>query len=55
MTTNEFYYLMLVLGAFATFGIAMSVATIQYKAWLRQTGSKRIATAPLAADLAGAV
>lgn len=43
MTTNEFYYLLLVLGAFAEFAVGTSVATLQYKAWLR-----RQATAPAA-------
>lgn len=36
MTTNEFYYLVLVIGAFGAFGAGGSVATIQYKAWLHQ-------------------
>ena len=36
MTTNEFYYLALVIGAFAAFAAAMTVATIQYKVWLRR-------------------
>ena len=35
MTTNEFYYLVLVLGAFATFAVGMTVAMAQYKAWRR--------------------
>jgi hypothetical protein len=34
VTTNEFYYLLLVLGAFGAFVIGVSAATIQYKAWL---------------------
>lgn len=43
VTTNEFYYLLLVLGAFAAFGMSTSVATLQYRVWLR-----RQATAPAA-------
>jgi hypothetical protein len=37
VTTNEFYYLLLVIGAFGAFALSMLLATIQYKAWLRQT------------------
>jgi hypothetical protein len=36
VTTNEFYYLALVIGAFAAFAAAMIVATVQYKVWLRR-------------------
>jgi len=36
VTTNEFYYLLLVLGAFGAFAAGISVATLQYKAWLRR-------------------
>jgi hypothetical protein len=36
VTTNEFYYLVLVIGAFGAFAVGVSVATIQYKAWLRR-------------------
>lgn len=36
MTTNEFYYLILVLGAFGIFAVAVLTATLRYKAWLRQ-------------------
>ena len=35
MTTNEAYYLIMVLGAFGAFGLAMAIATLQYKAALR--------------------
>jgi hypothetical protein len=35
VTTNEFYYLVLVIGAFGAFAVGVSVATMQYKAWLR--------------------
>ena len=38
VTTNEFYYLLLVLGAFAAFALGTSVAMLQYKAWLRRQG-----------------
>lgn len=40
MTTNESYYLVLVIGAFGTFAIAMALAMIQYKAWTRATARK---------------
>jgi hypothetical protein len=35
MTTNEFYYLVLVLGAFIAFAVGMSAAMAQYQAWRR--------------------
>lgn len=38
MTQNEFYYLLLVLGAFGAFAAGLSMAKIQYNAWLRQVG-----------------
>jgi hypothetical protein len=36
MTTNEFYYLILVLGAYACFAVGVLTATLRYKAWLRR-------------------
>jgi hypothetical protein len=36
VTTNEFYYLILVLGAFACFAVGVLTATLRYKAWLRR-------------------
>ena len=36
MTTNEFYYLILVLAAFGTFAVSVGLSTLRYKAWLRQ-------------------
>jgi hypothetical protein len=36
VTTTEFYYLLLVLGAFGAFAVGMSVATVQDKAWRRR-------------------
>jgi hypothetical protein len=36
MTTNEFYYLLLVCGAFAVFGISLALAYLRYKQWLKQ-------------------
>jgi hypothetical protein len=43
VTTNEFYYLVLVLGAFGAFAIGTSLATIQYKTWLRrQVAARRV-------------
>lgn len=47
MTTNEFYYLVLVLGAFGAFAVGLSVATIQYHAWLRRPAARvRAGVAP---------
>jgi hypothetical protein len=40
MTTNESYYLVLVLGAFGTFAIAMALAMSQYRAWARSSARK---------------
>jgi hypothetical protein len=37
MTTNEFYYLLLVLGAFGSFAASLSLARLRYVAWLRRT------------------
>jgi len=45
MTTNEFYYLILVLGAFGSFAVGVVIATVRYKAWLRR--QERVATARL--------
>jgi hypothetical protein len=39
VTTNEFYYLILVLGAFACFAAGVLTATLRYKAWLRRQES----------------
>jgi hypothetical protein len=36
MQGNEFYYLVLVLGAFGGFGLAVAVATLQYKSWIKR-------------------
>ncbi|MBS0525754.1 MAG: hypothetical protein JSS04_19150 [Proteobacteria bacterium] len=36
MTTNEFYYLLLVVGSFGALAAGMSIATMQYKTWLRR-------------------
>jgi hypothetical protein len=36
MTTTDYYYLILVIGAFGSFDLAMLTATLQYKAWLRR-------------------
>jgi len=44
MTTGEFYYLLLVLGAFGSFALAMALATIRYKAWRRQVEADRSAS-----------
>ena len=36
MQGNEFYYLVLVLGAFGGFGLAVAIATLQYKSWIKR-------------------
>ena len=36
VTTNEFYYLLLVIGAFGAFAVGMSLATLQDMAWRRR-------------------
>ena len=41
MTTTEFYYLLLVLGAFGAFAVGMILATIQDKAWQRREAGLR--------------
>jgi hypothetical protein len=40
MTTNEFYYLLLVLGAFGVFAVATVIASAQYTSWVRRTGRR---------------
>jgi len=40
MTTNEFYYLALVLGGFAAFTVSVSLSMIRYRAWVRKTGQR---------------
>ena len=41
METNDFYFLVMVLGAFGAFALAMVIATLQYKAWLRRTATEK--------------
>ena len=52
VTTSEFYYLLLVIGAFASFAAGMVMATLQYQAWRRQAagrpGEVSLALAPVA-------
>jgi hypothetical protein len=54
VTTTEFYYLLLVLGAFGAFAAAMSLATIQYRAWLRGTKAPKPARSTSARRLVDA-
>ena len=35
MTKGEFYYLVMVCGAFAVFGVSMAIAYVQYRRWLK--------------------
>jgi hypothetical protein len=47
MTTNEFYYLLLVLGAFGIFAVGLGIARLRYVAWLgRTTGNRSVTAAP---------
>jgi hypothetical protein len=41
VTTTEFYYLLLVIGAFAAFAVGMILATMQDKAWSRRESDRR--------------
>ena len=52
MTTNEFYYLLLVIGAFGTFAVSMVIAMVQYKAWLRRADVRRCDASGVAAPSA---
>ena len=36
MRSGEFYYLIMVIGAFGVFGLAIAVNYIQYRRWLKQ-------------------
>ena len=36
METHDFYFLAMVLAAFGSFAVAVVIATLQYKAWLRR-------------------
>jgi hypothetical protein len=53
VTTNEFYYLLLVIGAFGAFATALSVATVRYKAWLRGAERRKPAPSSIAGRLVG--
>ena len=35
MTTPEFYYLLFVLISFGSFAVALIIATLQYKSWVK--------------------
>jgi hypothetical protein len=45
METSDFYFLAMVLVAFGAFALAMVIATLQYKKWLRQTEAHQPAAA----------
>ena len=46
VTTTEFYYLLLVLGAFGAFAVGVILVTLQDKAWQRrESGLRREAMA----------
>jgi hypothetical protein len=40
MTTNEFYFLLLVIGGFGAFAMGLALAMLKYKIWLRQTANE---------------
>lgn len=49
MTTPEFYYLLFVLISFGSFAVALIIATLQYKSWVKARAAQpqRVAyTAP---------
>lgn len=53
MTTDQFYFLVLVVLAFAGFGIALGASTIRYHAWLaKQQPQPARAPAPAPAPAA---
>jgi len=35
VTTNEFYYLLLVVGSFGAFAVGLLVASVRYQSWQR--------------------
>ncbi len=45
METSDFYFLIMVVGAFGAFAIAMVIATLQYKAWLKRNPQQAIGPA----------
>ena len=51
MTTNEFYFLIVVLGGFGSFAVGLATARLQYTAWLRRQ-QPRVATQPVVRDAA---
>ena len=34
MTTNQFYFVLLVLGSFTSFGLAIAISYVRYRRWL---------------------
>ena len=44
MRSNEFYYLVMVCGTFVVFAASLAVSYIQYRRWLKQPTSRRMAT-----------
>jgi len=41
MKTGDFYYLVMVLGAFALFGVSLAANSLQYRSWLKRQPVKR--------------
>ena len=40
MTTTEFYFLMFVLISFGSFAVALIIAPLQYKAWVKARAAR---------------
>ena len=51
MTTTEYYYLLLVLGAFGAFAVGMTLATVQHKAWVRRQAAATAAVSRTAGKI----
>jgi hypothetical protein len=43
MRSGEFYYLLMVIGSFGAFGLAIAASYIQYRRWLKQQQPAKIA------------
>ena len=41
MQSNEFYFAIMVLGAFVVFGLGLAINYVQYRRWLNRTGGNR--------------
>ncbi len=41
MQSYDFYFSVMIFGAFAVFGVGLAVNYIQYRRWLNHSGSRR--------------